>query len=217
MIDSAIVRGRSLLVVSAIAAAITVLCIFSLDEPCARWLATREMFPGFWDRGVDVLEHLALIAPWKWAGVYVLTGGVVIALAVPYWRRAAPAWMFVALTHLLARNVMMWSKLAMGRLRPPEWIAHRGGTFFRDGGYSFPSGHVMLFASIALPIAVIWPRSRLAMFAIVGFVMIARVAVNAHFISDVTGGFALTAAITYLCARLVRRASPWPTPPASPR
>jgi membrane-associated phospholipid phosphatase len=206
-----------LLLVAAIASALTVLCIFTIDQPFARWLATRDTWPAVWDHGIDALEYAALIAPWKLAGACVLAGGVVLSLAVPPWRRFAPAWMLVGLTHLLARNVMMWGKFATGRLRPPEWLAHPGDTFFRDGGYSFPSGHVMLFASLALPIAIVWPRSRVPMFAIIAFPMIARVAVNAHFLSDVTGGLALTAGITWLCARAVDRASRWPIRPASRR
>jgi membrane-associated phospholipid phosphatase len=63
----------------------------------------------------------------------------------------------------------------------------------------------MLFASLALPIAIMCPRSRVTMFAIIAFPMIARVAVNAHFLSDVTGGLALTLAITWLCARISRQ------------
>ena len=87
--------------------------------------------------------------------------------------------------------------------------------FWRDG-WSFPSGHVMLFASIVIPLVVVYPRTR-PLLAIVAFVALARVAVNAHFVSDVFGGVALTAAITWLCARWLRRALPSQIRPASLR
>ena len=221
-------RHRWLLVVTLIASAVTVLCVAAIDQPAARWLAARDTSAAVWSRGIDLLEYVALITPWRWTGVYVLVAGVLATLAVARWRRFAPAWMLIALTHVVARNVMMWGKFVTGRLRPTEWLARRpqGATFWHDDGFSFPSGHVMLFASLALPIAIIWPRTRAPTFAIVAFAMIARVLVNAHFISDVTCGLALSAAITWTSARLVSRASQVadassssssPTPPASPR
>jgi membrane-associated phospholipid phosphatase len=88
--------------------------------------------------------------------------------------------------------------------------------WFRDGGYSFPSGHITLFASICIPLAVMYPRAR-PLLVIVLFAMCARVAVNAHFLSDVLGGLALTLAVTWLCAVMLRRALPSLTPPACRR
>src|SRR5439155_22544627 len=115
------------------------------------------------------------------------------------WPRQAQAWMFVATTHLLARNLMGWIKLFTGRLRPFEWLAKGGGQWLRGGG-DFPSGHVVLFASLAIPIAIVAPRLRTPLFVVVVYAMIARVSTNWHFASDVTASIALTCA----CAALWR-------------
>ena len=205
---------KRLLSLAAACTALTVVCIAFLDAPFARWLATREA-TGAWDAGMTSIEYAIGIEPWKWIGVTILVTGVIASLALPRFHAAAPAWVFIASTHLLARNLMLWCKTLTGRLRPTEWLAHhQGATFFREG-ISFPSGHVMLVASLVIPIAIAAPRYRALVLAI-PFVMCARVAVNAHFLSDVFGGLALTALVTWVCAAAVSRV-PWPTPPAFPR
>jgi membrane-associated phospholipid phosphatase len=207
-------QSSRLLPLAAACAIVTALGIAFVDAPVARWLATRDP-TGVWDAGVMGIEYAIGIEPWKWLGVTILVAGVIGALVVPRFHAAAPAWLFVASTHLVSRNLMLWGKTLTGRLRPTEWLAHhQGATFFRDG-ISFPSGHVMLVASLIIPIVIVAPRWRPLAFAI-PFVMCARVAVDAHFVSDVFGGLALTALVTWACAAAVRRV-PWPTPPASPR
>jgi len=209
---SALHDTRWLLRVAAVATIATVVSIALLDEPIAGIGVHREPWP-IWDAVIAVGEYAIGIEPWKWLGVCVLAAGVIATRVVPRWHAHAIAWLFVAASHLLARNVMMWGKHLTGRLRPTEW--HGGPTFFQHGG-SFPSGHVMLFGSLLLPIAVLYPRARLACCIAVAFVMVARIGVHAHFISDVTVGLALTALVTWACAAALRNL-PWPTRPASPR
>ena len=64
--------------------------------------------------------------------------------------------------------------------------------------------------SLALPIAI--SRSRNAVLAIIAYVGCARVAVSAHWASDVFAGVAVAALVTWACADAVRRA-PWPAAP----
>jgi membrane-associated phospholipid phosphatase len=181
-------------------AIVTAVCIVTIDEPLARWLATRDTWQTMWNRGIAWLEYPLGIEPWKWTGVCVLGVGSLASLLVPRMRSHAPAWLLVTLTHLLARNITGWLKWGTGRLRPSEWLKRGGDVWFRDGGYSFPSGHVVLFASILIPLAVVYPRTR-PLLAIIAFVIVARVVVNAHFVSDALGGLALVAAITWLLGR----------------
>jgi undecaprenyl-diphosphatase len=198
---------RSLLVTAAVCAVLTGLCIVTIDQPFARWIATRETYPAFWNTVIAYLEYPLGITPYKWAGVDVLVGASLVTLVVPRLRSHAHLWLLLALSHLLGRNIMFWGKTLTGRLRPSEWVARGGDTFWRDGGYSFPSGHVILFASVVLPIVVAYPRARPLLF-VVAFAMVARVAVNAHFLSDVLGGLAVSLAVTWLCVRALRRALP---------
>lgn len=65
-------------------------------------------------------------------------------------------------------------------------------------------------------LVVVYPRAR-TLLAIVAFVMIVRVLVGAHFVSDVAGGLAAVALFTWLSAHVVRRALPSQIRPASLR
>lgn len=207
---------RWLLGTGVIAAALAALAVVTVDEPLARALHPYRPL-AVWDAGVDVLEWTIGFPLWRWLSTAVVMLGMVLAMAVPRWRHAAPAWTFVAATHLITKIAMGSAKDAFGRWRPHEWfaaIAHgkpadaaTGGTFFRDAG-SFPSGHVVLFASLALPILVaLAPRRAawwIALLAPIAFVMAARIGVEAHFVSDTLGGVALVALIAYALALAIR-------------
>src|SRR6185503_5144895 len=197
---------RSLLLVAGAAALVTALCIVTIDQPLARWLATRETYPDAWNQVIAVLEYPLGIVPWKWSGICVLGAASLATLLVARLRPYAAVFLVVTLTHLFSRNASLWVKTLTGRYRPSQWIKHGGGdTFWHDGAFSFPSGHVLLFGSILVPIALLYPRAR-RLLALLAFVMIARVAVNEHFVSDVIAGLAVVAAFTWLSARMVRRA-----------
>jgi membrane-associated phospholipid phosphatase len=200
--------------VSLVTALFAAVAMVAIDQPLARLLATRDTHPAVWNQMIALLEYAIGIAPWKWTGICVLVAASVATLAIGRLRPYAHVVLIVTLTHLLARHASLWVKTATGRLRPTEWLARGGDTFWRDGGFSFPSGHVLLFASIVLPLAYLYPRAR-PLLAIVAFVMIARVAVNAHFVSDVLGALAVTAAFTWLAVAVVSRALRSPSPPAS--
>lgn len=195
---------------------LTAVSVLAIDQPLARWLATREVHAGVWNEAIAILEYPLGIEPWKWTGICVLVAGSLITLLVPRLRAYASVFLIVTLTHLLARNASLWVKTLTGRLRPTEWLARGGSSWWRDGGYSFPSGHVLLFASIIVPVVIVYPRTR-PLLALVGFVMLARLIVDAHFLSDVLGGLACVALFTWLAVLLVRRALPSQIRPASLR
>jgi membrane-associated phospholipid phosphatase len=74
---------------------------------------------------------------------------------------------------------------------------------------SFPSGHVVLFASLVVPLLlVVKGRARWAVIVglvvIVGFVGAQRMALSAHFLSDDLGGLTYVLLWTYLCALVAR-------------
>jgi membrane-associated phospholipid phosphatase len=214
IVDSAAVQR--LLYVALVSAILTALCIVTIDQPFARWLATRETYPALWNETIGYLEYPLGIEPWRWAGITVLVAGCVITLAVARLRPYAAVFLIVTLTHVLSRHVSLWVKWLTGRLRPTQWLgAGEVDTFWRDG-FSFPSGHVLLFASIVIPIVALYPRARVLL-VFVAFPMLARVMVNAHFISDVLGGLACVALLTWLAARLIRRVLPSQIQPTSLR
>jgi membrane-associated phospholipid phosphatase len=179
-------------------ALLTVVCIAVVDVPLARWLATYDTHAHAWEEAVHVLEYAIGLEPWKWLGVCVVVAGAVGALVL---RRGIVPWVGVAISHLLARNLMLWGKAVSGRLRPYEW---HGGPQWLQGGSSFPSGHVVLFASLVLPLAIVYPRLRWLVVVPI-FAAVARVMAHAHFASDVVGGFALCAAVAVGSVAIARR------------
>lgn len=190
--------------VAAITAALSAVCIAAIDRPLARLIGEYEPF-AFWDKTVEALEWTLGLPVFRLFAPVVLVTGMVIVLAVPHWRPRAPAWMIVAGTHVICRFLTTHLKDATGRLRPPEWLKQGGDTFFRDG-IAFPSGHVVVFASILVPLAIVAPRTR-PLLAIVAFVALARIAVNAHWVSDTLAAVTLVALVTWTLAALLRRAS----------
>jgi membrane-associated phospholipid phosphatase len=194
---------RTLLVIAAVSAIVSASCILVLDQPVARWLALYEPL-ALWDVGIEVLEWAVLLPVHKLALQLLLVTGMLVTVSVKRLRVHAPAWMFVTGVHLVSRLTTNWFKDATGRLRPAEWLEQRTDeTFGWEGGISFPSGHVVLFASLVIPLAVLYPRLR-PLLAIAVFAGLARIGVNAHFLSDTVGAITLVALWTWVVGWLVR-------------
>lgn len=197
---------RWLLGLAAVTGAICLIAIPTIDQPIARGLAGYRALP-IWDCVLGVLEWTLGLPLIPYTSAIVLALGMLACLAVPRWRGALPAWTFLAATHLISRIAMVHTKDLTGRLRPLEWLKQGGDTFLREGGISFPSGHVVLFASVVLPLIVLVPRAW-PLLAIVAYSMLARLAVDAHFVSDVVGALTLVALVTWGCGWLVRPLAP---------
>lgn len=197
---------RSLLVAAAITYVLTALCILALDQPVARWLAGYEPL-GVWDRILGWLEWLILLPVFSWTLAGLLALALIVTVAVPRLRGAAPALMLIIATHAISRYLTLQLKLGTDRLRPSEWLKQGGDSFGHVDGISFPSGHVAIFASLLIPLAVAVPRAR-PLLGIVAFVGLARIAVNAHFLSDVIGGLTVVCVVTYLASLVVRPVVP---------
>jgi membrane-associated phospholipid phosphatase len=193
---------RAVLYAIGISAALTALCILTIDQPLARVLGGYEQ-SAFWNDAIGWLEWALGLPFFKFFSSVLLVAVMLALMAVPRWRVYAPAWIVVAGTHVICRFLTVRIKDATGRLRPNEWLAKGGDdTFFRDG-VAFPSGHVALFASIVIPLAIVVPRTR-PLLAIVAFVMFARIIVNGHWVSDTTGSITLVVLVAWLLSLLVR-------------
>jgi membrane-associated phospholipid phosphatase len=201
---------RTLLVVAAALAVISALAMVAIDRPLATFLGGYQALD-FWSTGLDVLEYAIGLPLLPWISGIVLVAAMIATTAVPRWRRYAPAFTWIAGVHILSRIATTELKDATGRLRPFQWLAKGGGdveTFGWIKAHSFPSGHVTLFASIAIPVAVVvahrHPRIAIAVLVPVVFPMVARVVQSQHFISDVTASVALICLIAWLTGWLVR-------------
>ncbi len=194
---------RWLLVVALVAAALSGIAIVTVDQPLARFLAQYRPL-AIWDHVMGSLEWAVGLQLIPWTSGIALVLALLVTLAVPRWRREVPAWMFVAAVHLLSRIAMVEIKDLTGRLRPLEWL-QRGGdeTFGWVNGISYPSGHVVLFASLVIPAIALAPRLW-PLFSIVVFVCLARMVASAHYLSDVLGSISLVALVTWLCGYAIR-------------
>lgn len=194
---------RWLLWVAAVTAAVTAVSIVTIDQPLARFISHYEPVP-IWDRILTVLEWGLGLPLIPWTSGIALVVAMIVSIAVPRWRHRAPVWMFLAASHILGRISMVQLKELTGRLRPLEWIKQGGDeTFGWIKGISFPSGHVVLFASVIIPVICVWPKAR-PLLVIVGFAMIARLVADAHFVSDVVGAITLVCLVTWVCGVAIR-------------
>jgi undecaprenyl-diphosphatase len=100
-------------------------------------------------------------------------------------------------------------KFLIGRARPK---------LFDDGGSlhfqpftathdfnSFPSGHSTTMGAVAIVLMVWFPRARVPLFLLCGFVAVTRIAARAHYPSDVVAGFALGSLYALFLARWLAR------------
>lgn len=191
-------------------AAISVLSMVAIDRPLGTHLGGYQALEG-WNTGLEVLEWAIGLPIFVWLSGVVLVLGMIVTSAVPRLRGLAPAFTWIAAVHILSRLLTNELKDATGRLRPYQWLAKGGGeieTFGWVKAHAFSSGHVALFASIAIPLAVLaWRKHRaLAVVLLVPavFPMFARVVQNAHWVSDVTAAITLVCLIAWLTGRLVR-------------
>jgi membrane-associated phospholipid phosphatase len=201
---------RRLLVVAAATATLAVVCITTLDPIVARLVTRFEAHPA-WPFPTQVLEWIVLVPLWAWALTIGLCAGMVVTSIVPRLRASAPAWMFVAGVNVTSRFLTNLLKDATDRPRPYAWVTKQVESTFGEGGVSFPSGHVSLFASVIIPLVVLYPRLR-PLLAVIVFVAAARVATSQHFLSDTLGAVTLVTLVTWLVGQAVR-----PLPAARPR
>jgi membrane-associated phospholipid phosphatase len=191
------VTVRQLLVVAAAAALVTLLGIAALDAPLARALgpgaAKGDVGEGF----AAVVERLDLVTGMTWPKKEQLASALILLGATLWWwrPRVGHGFLLLGVTHAIARTFGGELKSLFGRLRPGEALArgHVDDSFWWEGGIAFPSGHVAHYAAIAFTVAYLFPRARIPAFVVLGFIVVARVGVNAHFLSDAAGSVTIAA------------------------
>lgn len=196
--------ARALPPLALVLAAFTALAILAIDQPAARALADRTP-SSFWKDGLATIDRVTGLTWWKWLPTVIIVGVTALAHVVPRLRRWSRGLALLAIVHVATKAALYWGKPALGRLRPREWLAHGGdATFGFAKGIAFPSGHTGHYLSIALPLAVVWPRFGLPLLIVPIFASASRLATCSHFVSDVTGAAALVVALTWLAARGLR-------------
>jgi membrane-associated phospholipid phosphatase len=206
-------RPRLLAVAVAFALA-TALAVAVIDQPLAAWIHRHGRGLGpFWlalTDGFDAISGLAILDFSRYfaAIVFVVAGVVAAAVGARAPALAAcalPLWT-VAIVHLASRLTVNPLKTAFGRLRPLPWIAQGepAATFFAHGP-SFPSGHVAYYLSLCLPLALAFPRWRVAFLAVPVIIGAARVGAEQHFLGDTLAAAAWVTFLMWGIEALLRR------------
>lgn len=188
----------SLAVLGAIA-----LSIAYLDRPIAYWV--HDLDPAF----VELCLRITSLGESAW---YLVPLGVaipVLYLAGARTRDPARAAMlrrllwtalFVFLAIALSGLLTDLLKILFGRARPALLLreGYYGWQPFALKGklHAFPSGHANTITALALALGLLWPRLMKPLLLLAGLVMLTRVAVGAHYLSDVIAGAAIAAVTT---------------------
>jgi membrane-associated phospholipid phosphatase len=184
-----------------------VLSALLLDGPSVAWArALPEPIRAFFEWLTDFGKSGWLLS---------LSGVVGLVLLCINWgavsRRVAAAWTEVG----IIAGFAFWSiagsgilanviKQLVGRARPNSFDEKGAFSFlplqFDYAHASFPSGHATTVGALAVIVAVVAPRLIVPAAVFCGLVAVSRVAVGAHYPSDVVGGFLWGAAYTWFYA-----------------
>ena len=200
---------RLLAWVAAVSALLMAIGLAGIDRPLAEWVRTSGIENArVFARGLGALDVASGMHVWFWlAGIVVLMLGVVLSI----WRRDLRwprALVAASCVQFACIGTMILGKQTFGRLRPQQVLesgdwAH---LWFAGGG-SFPSGHSAFYFGLLLPLAAACPVrwQRLAVLAIPVYVVLARIDLAKHFLSDVAASALIAAVYTLAAATLAQR------------
>lgn len=188
---------------------LSLLILFSiawLDQPLALWIDRniRDIQPLFltltgyaeWITGFSISKYLP--------GFVALTIAVLLMI-FPKKRILARHFYFIGFTFLVSRLLAGTLKNLFLRTRPDAYLANEQstGTFFIDGGNSFPSGHTAHFWGLFLPLAILFPAYRVPLLLLPVFIALARIIVNDHYLSDVLASILISVAVCFFAQNLL--------------
>ncbi len=157
--------------------------LLELDDNLSKRLRIAER-PGPLRQAAALLAHSG--DSWFW----LLGLGLLALLGGPYWRTRA---LVMLVSILVGAVLVLLIKFIVRRERPEgEW----GGIYRMTDPHSFPSGHAVravMLAVLALGMGPLWFGLLLAVWA--PLVILARVAMGVHYLSDVLAGAILGAVL----------------------
>jgi membrane-associated phospholipid phosphatase len=200
--NAAFERGLWLLVGAMLVAAVA--AHFLADEALARAAHANRLVES------QILQWTTELGE---AGWWLIPAGVVFAVAAVRKQHNLARWAFAVIAAVGGSGIVVnLLKMAIGKTRPKllfeegrlEFVPFTYGHAFNG----FPSGHATTCAAAATVLALAFPRWRAA-FLVGGFALaLTRVAIHAHYLSDVCAGFALGTACALLTFRVWR--ARWP-------
>lgn len=146
-------------------------------------------------------------------GWWLIPAGVVFAIAAIRKQHNLARWAFAMIVSVGASGLIVNGlKYCIGKTRP-RLLFEQGRLDFNPFTYghefnSFPSGHATTCAAAATVLALALPRYRALILPLGLALALTRVAIHAHYLSDVCAGFALGIACTLVAMRVWR--AKWP-------
>ena len=206
---------RFLLVAAVVAALCFAVGLVGLDRPLAEWVRASGLENArFFVWGLAALDVVSGLRLWivalPWAAILIGT----IALRSGKRTRLGYALITAGLVQTAAIETMISAKDIFARLRPFKvFEAGDWSHVWFAGGDSFPSGHSAFYFGLLLPLASACPiRSlRALLVAIPVFVVLARIDMAKHFLSDVSASALMVSIYALVAAWLTAR---WLPPPA---
>jgi membrane-associated phospholipid phosphatase len=206
---------RFLLGCALIAALVMTAGLAGLDRPLAEWVhasGVEEARVFAW--GIIALDVVSGMRVWIWAIGWVAI--VIGAIELRRQRRVRLGYALIAagLVQFAALQTMIAGKDLFGRMRPFQVLASGDWSHaWFAGGESFPSGHSAFYFGLLLPLAAACPIRwlRIVLVVIPIFVVLARIDLAKHFLSDVSASALMVSIYALIAAWLVQR---WLPPPA---
>jgi membrane-associated phospholipid phosphatase len=209
--------NRRLLVwVAAIFATLAAIGLLGADRPLAEWVRSSGIEQArFFAWGLAALDFASGISLWFWLAACVALAIGALGLALQRQARWPRAFLAAGVVQIATLHTMILCKDHFGRLRPHE-VFDRGdwSDIWFAGGNSFPSGHSAFYFGLLLPLAAACPIRwlRNLVLAIPLYVILARIDLAKHFLSDVSTSAVIAAIYALLLATIARRWLPAPLP-----
>lgn len=180
------------------------------------------------DSGLAHAMHdraMSKVRPLQWATEFgeaiwwLVPAGVVFAIAARRKQHNLARWAFAVIAAVGSSGILVnLLKMAIGKSRP-KLLFSDGRLDFTPFSYGhevngFPSGHATTCAAGATILAMAMPRFRVAFLAGGLALALTRVAIHAHYLSDVCAGFALGIACALGTMRVWRQR--WPASAPQP-
>lgn len=207
---------RLLAWVAAVFAALAAIGLLGADRPLAEWVRGSGIEQArFFAWGLAALDFASGISLWFWLAACVALAIGAAGLAVQRQAHWPRAFLAAGAVQIATLHTMILCKDHFGRLRPHE-VFDRGdwSAIWFAGGNSFPSGHSAFYFGLLLPLAAACPIRwlRCLLLAIPVYVILARIDLAKHFLSDVSTSAVIAAIYALLLATATRRWLPAPSP-----
>nr|WP_321457167.1 phosphatase PAP2 family protein [uncultured Cohaesibacter sp.] len=195
------------LLVACLSLSLIALCYLFIDAPAYYW---KSDLPKETYRLFRAISRLG-----KSENFLVPTGLIVIILALLPWQRLNQSskailtrlqmmalFVFIAVAGAGLTNNLI--KIVIGRARP-RYFEEYGAHYFDAPGFisgfqSFPSGHSTTAGAMAVALTLLFPRLKWLWISIGLWIAFSRVAVGAHYPSDIIAGFTYGCCFAWLLA-----------------